>query len=79
MYIKNKHKIGKTFFNLMIEKYSTTYNSWPTGAGIKWRGEKSYWMGEGNGTPTPVVLPGESDGQRRMAERPQSMELKIVI
>ena len=36
--LKTNTKIGKTFFNLMVqhlEKYSSTYNSWPTGAGIK--------------------------------------------
>ena len=35
--------------------------------------------GEGNGKPTPVLLPGESHGQRSLVHAPLSMGLGIAL
>ena len=49
---KNKKQTkNKNIFNLTVqylEKYSSTVNSWHTGAGIEWTGKKSYWQEEGD-------------------------------
>ena len=47
----NKHTKNKgNIFNLTVqdlEKYSSQYNSWRPGTGIKGTGKKSYWPEEG--------------------------------
>ena len=71
--MKNTATTKKTFLILQcstLKSIVLQYNSWRTGAGIKWTSKKSYWPEE-----TEVVGDGRAEGSSAIGDRGAAVSL----
>ena len=76
--------LNKTFLMLQYNTLKRTvvqYNSWHTGAGIEWKGNKSCWLkeGEGGGDGRAEGSAMESEGKLQFHSCLTLMEQVLVL